>query len=136
MVNPLFAAGATAALMSERSRKVLRRGIVYGLAGAITVFDAVVGAAEGVVHSAEYVASSAGGFAGGLVGDRQESHDGAAGRDRGRPQPSHPPRPSRTTQPSRASSGQRASASASRRRPAGASKTGTAKTSPAPREPL
>jgi hypothetical protein len=87
-MNPLLAIGATAALMSERSRKVLRRGIVYGLAGAITAVDTATAVAEEVVHSAEHVASSAGGFAGNLVGDSRASH--AATENGGEPKQARP----------------------------------------------
>lgn len=80
-MNVLFAAGVaggTAAVMSERTRKVLRRGIVYGLAGAISAGDAVVSAAKGVAHSAEEVASSAGDLASDLVGEAQKARHGTS----------------------------------------------------------
>ena len=102
MMNPLLAAGATAALMSERSRKVLRRGIVYGLAGAITAVETAGVVAEEVVHSAEHAASSASGFAGNLVGDSRASH---AARENGGAPESRP-----------AGSAQRGSGSTRRRR--------------------
>src|SRR5262245_32781857 len=94
-MNVLLAAGVaggTAAVMSERTRKVLRRGIVYGLAGAISAGDVVVSAAKGVAHSAEEVASSAGDLASDLVGEAQKARhatasDGPAPAARKRPAP-------------------------------------------------
>jgi hypothetical protein len=41
------AAAATAALVSPRVRGVMRRGLVYGTAGVMTVGDTVVSAAKG-----------------------------------------------------------------------------------------
>ena len=43
---------ATAAAISPRARNILRRGAVYGLAGALKAGDVVVGAARGVVRGA------------------------------------------------------------------------------------
>ena len=43
---------ATAAAVSPRARNVLRRGAVYGLAGAMKAGDVVYGAARGVVRGA------------------------------------------------------------------------------------
>lgn len=42
------AVAATAAVLSPRARNVMRRGAVYGLAGALKVGDAVASAARGV----------------------------------------------------------------------------------------
>jgi hypothetical protein len=44
------AVAATAALLSPRARKVVRRGAVYGLAGALKASDAVGSAARGVAN--------------------------------------------------------------------------------------
>lgn len=53
------AVAATAALFSPRVRKVLRRGAVYGVAGALMAGDAVVGFAKGVGRGAQQAAASA-----------------------------------------------------------------------------
>jgi hypothetical protein len=57
----------TAAVFSPRIRRVLRKGVVYGLAGALTAGDAVVAAARGVTHEAEEVAHAASTEAGEVV---------------------------------------------------------------------
>lgn len=49
----------TAALFSPRVRKVLRRGAVYGVAGALKAGDALTSFAKGVSRSAQQVAASA-----------------------------------------------------------------------------
>ena len=51
---------ATAAAISPRARNILRRGAVYGLAGALKAGDVVVGAARGVVRGAADGASGNG----------------------------------------------------------------------------
>jgi hypothetical protein len=43
---------ATAAVVSPRARSLLRRGAVYGLAGALKAGDFVFGAARGAVRGA------------------------------------------------------------------------------------
>jgi len=43
-------AAATAAVFSPRTRETLRRGAVYGVAGALKAGDVVVGATRGVVR--------------------------------------------------------------------------------------
>jgi hypothetical protein len=45
-----FVAAATAAVLSPRARQTLRKGAVYGVAGALKAGDVVAGAARGVVH--------------------------------------------------------------------------------------
>ena len=45
-----IAVAATAAVMSPRFRRVLRRGAVYGVAGALKATDVVSAAARGVVQ--------------------------------------------------------------------------------------
>jgi hypothetical protein len=71
--------------MSERARGVVRRGLVYGIAGAMTVGEAAIAAGRGVAQGAEQVASSAGDLAGDLIGEaqgaRRESADGRAESD-------------------------------------------------------
>jgi len=54
-----IAVAATAALFSPRVRKVLRRGAVYGVAGALIAGDAVVSFAKGVGRGAQQAAASA-----------------------------------------------------------------------------
>lgn len=54
----VMAVGATAALMSERARRVLRRGAVYGIAGAMSAREAVTAAAKSVGLDAERVSSN------------------------------------------------------------------------------
>lgn len=53
------AVAATAALFSPRVRRLLRRGAVYGVAGALMAGDAVTAFARGVSRSAQQVAASA-----------------------------------------------------------------------------
>jgi hypothetical protein len=53
------AVAATAALFSPRVRKVLRRGAVYGVAGALMAGDAVTAFARGVSRSAQQAAAAA-----------------------------------------------------------------------------
>ena len=53
------AVAATAALFSPRVRRVLRRGAVYGVAGALMAGDAVTAFARGVSRSAQQAAASA-----------------------------------------------------------------------------
>lgn len=43
-------AAATAAVFSPRTRETLRKGAVFGVAGALKVGDVLGGAARGVVH--------------------------------------------------------------------------------------
>lgn len=43
-----IAVAATAAVMSPRGRRLLRRGAVYGVAGALKATDVVTAAARGV----------------------------------------------------------------------------------------
>lgn len=55
------AVAATAALFSPRVRKTLRRGAVYGVAGALMAGDAIAGFAKGVGRGAQQAAASANG---------------------------------------------------------------------------
>lgn len=58
-----FVAAATATVLSPRVRETLRRGAVYGVAGALKVGDVVAGAARGAARGvrAEQVATGASG---------------------------------------------------------------------------
>ncbi len=48
----LAAVAATAAVASPRLRRVARRGVVYGLAGALMAGDVAIAAARGVARAA------------------------------------------------------------------------------------
>jgi hypothetical protein len=50
---------ATAAIMSPRARRVVRRAGVYGLAGVLRAGDAVAAAGRNVAHGAERIGSEA-----------------------------------------------------------------------------
>jgi hypothetical protein len=52
------AAGITAAAVSPPVRNVVRRGLVYGLAGLLMAGDKISAAARDVAHSAQQAASS------------------------------------------------------------------------------
>jgi hypothetical protein len=54
-----IAVTATAAALSPRFRRVLRRGAVYGVAGALKATDVVTAAARGVVHEVNPQSESA-----------------------------------------------------------------------------
>ncbi len=75
-MNAWFAAGATAVLMSERGRNLVRRGVVYVVANAMNAGETFTSAATEVAHGAERVASSAGDLAGDLVGEAQHARHG------------------------------------------------------------
>jgi hypothetical protein len=55
-----IAVAVTAAVASPPVRKVLRRGLVYGLAGLLTAGDKLAGAAREIANSARQTAASAG----------------------------------------------------------------------------
>lgn len=55
------AVAATATVMSPRARKALRRGAVYGIAGALAAGDALSAATHGAREGARQAAASAGG---------------------------------------------------------------------------
>jgi hypothetical protein len=55
-----IAVAATAAVMSPRFRRVLRRGAVYGVAGALKATDVVSAAARGVAQGVGSHAAPAG----------------------------------------------------------------------------
>ncbi|HLJ97667.1 MAG TPA: hypothetical protein VKU02_31185 [Gemmataceae bacterium] len=54
-----IAVAVTAAVASPPVRKVLRRGLVYGLAGLLVAGDKITGAARQIAHSAEQAAAGA-----------------------------------------------------------------------------
>jgi uncharacterized protein (DUF1786 family) len=55
----VVAVAATAALFSPRARKVLRRGAVYGVAGALMAGDAVSSAVRNAAPGVQQAAASA-----------------------------------------------------------------------------
>lgn len=55
-----IAVAVTAAVASPPVRKVLRRGLVYGLAGLLTAGDKIAGAARELAHSAQQTVAQAG----------------------------------------------------------------------------
>lgn len=55
-----IAVAVTAAIASPPVRKVLRRGLVYGLAGLLTAGDKIAGAARDLAQSAQQTAAHAG----------------------------------------------------------------------------
>jgi DMSO/TMAO reductase YedYZ molybdopterin-dependent catalytic subunit len=55
-----IAVAATAAALSPGFRRVLRRGAVYGVAGALKATDVVTAAARGVAQGAQNAAGGAG----------------------------------------------------------------------------
>jgi hypothetical protein len=99
-MNPWIAAGGTAVLMSERARHLLRRGVVFGIAGAIRAGETVAAAAGGVAHGAEFMASSGTGLAGSLI---SEARGGQRGDDEARAKTDGRSRRSRPAQPPAAS---------------------------------
>jgi hypothetical protein len=54
-----IAVAATAAVLSPGVRRVLRRGAVYGVAGAVKATDLVTAAARGVAQGAQSAAGGA-----------------------------------------------------------------------------
>ena len=59
----VVAVAATAAIMSPRARKLLRRGAVYGLAGVLMAGDAVSSAARNITPGVQQAATAAAGTA-------------------------------------------------------------------------
>jgi nucleoside phosphorylase len=53
------AIGATAAALSPRARRAVRRGAVYGLAGALKVGDVVAATARGAAQGTQTLSSDA-----------------------------------------------------------------------------
>jgi hypothetical protein len=107
-----FVAAATAAVLSPKARHTLRRGAVYGVAGALKAGDVVAGAARGVVHGVrggESVVSDAGDNGAGAASARA----GTSGRT------ARSGRSGRSSKP-------RASGSSARRAAAGTKSAGSA----------
>jgi hypothetical protein len=71
-MNPILVAVGTAAVFSSRVRGVLRRGVVYGVAGVLSAGEAIVGAARGVAHGAEEAASTTTETVEGIVSEARE----------------------------------------------------------------
>ena len=71
----VVAVAATAAIMSPRARKLLRRGAVYGLAGVLMAGDAVSSAARNVAPGVQHAATTA---AGTVQGVAQQAASSAA----------------------------------------------------------
>jgi hypothetical protein len=105
-----FVAAATAAVFSPKTRDTIRKGAVYGVAGALKAGDVVAGAARGAVR--------------GVRGDDAAASEAAAASTPSAPTPSAPTpsvAPARTARSSgarRTNSGQ-----ASTRRAAATTKT-------------
>ncbi len=76
------AVAATAAIMSPRARNLLRRGLVYGLAGVLTVGDKLGALAHDAQSAAQMAAASAGSAVQG-AGDqaRRQARSGVAGAE-------------------------------------------------------
>ncbi len=55
-----IAVAVTAAVASPPVRKVVRRGLVYGLAGLMMAGDKIAGAAREIAHSAQQTAGTNG----------------------------------------------------------------------------
>ena len=70
-----IAVAATAVALSPRARRIVRRGAVYGVAGALKATDVVTAAARGVVSGVSSQAERAAGGDG-----RAEASEGVAGR--------------------------------------------------------
>ncbi len=76
-----FVAAATATVLSPRVRETLRRGAVYGVAGALKVGDVVAGAARGAARGVR--TEQAGTVAGGRARTRNSSPRPATARASG-----------------------------------------------------
>ena len=74
-----IAVAATAAVLSSRVRRVARRGLVYGVAGALSAGDMVMSFSKGVASGVQDAAQSAKGeMEEKMSGDRpdgQSQHD-------------------------------------------------------------
>jgi hypothetical protein len=78
------AAAAVAAVASPRARYVLRRGAVYGLAGAMKAGDVAFGVARGAVRGAAEGFSGNGGASSTTRSRRSSSGSGTKRRTRSR----------------------------------------------------
>ena len=76
------AIAATVAVLSPRVRRVLRRGAVYGVAGALIAGDAAASLGRGFGHGTREAGSSAGGAAQGVTGKVSSVLRSAAQRTR------------------------------------------------------
>ena len=72
----VVAVAATAAILSPRVRKVVRRGAVYGLAGILRAGDAISSAAPGVSQGAQQAAASAAGTVQNVAGQARAAAEG------------------------------------------------------------
>ncbi len=75
----VVAVAATAAILSPRVRKVVRRGVVYGLAGVLRAGDAISSAAPEVSQSAQQAAASAAGTVQDVAGQARAAAEGGEG---------------------------------------------------------
>ena len=67
----LIAVAATAAVLSSRVRHVARRGLVYGLAGALSAGDMVMSFGKGVAGGVQGAVQTAGGQGDQETGENQ-----------------------------------------------------------------
>ena len=74
-----IAVAATAAILSPPVRNVVRRGLVYGLAGVLRAGDAVGSAARGVSQGAQQGAASTGAAVQEAAGEAQRGTRGRRG---------------------------------------------------------
>ena len=72
----VVAVAATAAILSPRVRKVVRRGAVYGLAGILRAGVAISSAAPGVSQGAQQAAASAAGTVQNVAGQARAAAEG------------------------------------------------------------
>ena len=73
----VVAVAATAAVLSPRVRRVLRRGAVYGLAGVLRAADAISSAAPAVSQGAQQAAASAASTVQDVAGQARAAAEGA-----------------------------------------------------------
>ncbi len=73
----VVAVAATAAVLSPRVRRVLRRGAVYGLAGVLRAGDAISSAAPAVSQGAQQAAASAASTVQDVAGQARATAEGA-----------------------------------------------------------
>jgi hypothetical protein len=78
-----IAVAATATVLSPRVRSMVRRGAVYGVAGALIAGDAAASVARGFGRGTQEASSSAGGVVQGTTGKIGGVLQGAAQRARG-----------------------------------------------------
>jgi hypothetical protein len=95
-----FVAAATAAVLSPRVRGVLRRGAVFGVAGALKAGDVVAGAARGAARGFQDGSSGAAEPA----APTEPAEPAASSTPTTAPEAERPARSSRSTRTSRAPS--------------------------------